>query len=106
VESELLAGPLLHQAVVFGDTRPFCVALVWPRDPDTTSEAVAQWIEEVNSRLPDYAQILDFAFLPGPLSAADQTATDNGRPRRDQVQIRYESVINGLYNPPMEASSQ
>ena len=31
VESELLAGPLLAQAVVVGDAKPYCAALVHPR---------------------------------------------------------------------------
>ncbi|MGB5345421.1 MAG: AMP-binding protein, partial [Woeseia sp.] len=38
VESELLAGPLLQQAVIIGDDHPYCVALVFPRQQSVSDQ--------------------------------------------------------------------
>ena len=106
VEAELLCGPFLRQAVVFGDAQPYCVALLLPRDEATTDEAIATWIDRINGRLPDYARVRDWARLPRPLSSHDRTATDNGRPRRRNIECLYRAVIDGLYQHHQEALGQ
>jgi long-subunit acyl-CoA synthetase (AMP-forming) len=106
VESELLAGPLLHQAVVFGEARPYCIALVTPVDPATPDAAIQAWFRQVNQRLPDYARVLDWARLPGPLLARDGLVTENGRPKRSSIEAHYAPVIESLYAHSLEASNQ
>jgi long-chain acyl-CoA synthetase len=106
VESELLAGPLLQQAVVIGDARPWCVALLWPRDPATTDEDIAAWIRNANQQLPDYARIVDWRRLPKPMTSDSGLLTDNGRPRRTQIERLYGPLIEQLYTDQPEASNQ
>jgi len=60
VESELTATPILQQAVVFGDARPFCVALVHAREASTTDGEIDALIRSTNQRLPDYARIVEW----------------------------------------------
>jgi len=66
VESELLAGPLLQQAVVIGDARPYCVALVEPRNAATTDADIDTWIRSANQKLPDYARVVDWHRVTAP----------------------------------------
>jgi long-chain acyl-CoA synthetase len=66
VESELLAGPLLQQAVVIGDARPYCVALVEPRNAATTDADIDAWIRSANQKLPDYARVVDWHRVTAP----------------------------------------
>ncbi len=106
VESELLAGPTLTQAVVLGDAQPYCAALVHPGSEAVTDEEIATCLREVNERLPDYARICDWRRLPEPLDPASGLLTPNGRPRRDAIAARYSSIINDIYGMQPEAVNQ
>ena len=103
VESELMAGPLLQQAVVIGDARPFCVALLMPGAASTSDSDISAWIHRTNLRLPDYARVLDWYRLLEPLSPKNGMTTENGRPKRKSIEDAYASVINRLYENETEA---
>ena len=96
-ESELLAGPMLKQCVVIGDAKPYLCALLVPNDANTKQEHIQRWINQVNHRLPDYAQIKNSLRLPKPLTAADGFLTDNGRLRRDNILRHFHPDILSLY---------
>jgi len=104
VESELLAGPLLRQAVVIGDDRPYCIALIYPQHPETSDADIASWVRTTNLRLPDYARIGDWHRLPNALSHSDGLLTENGRPKRAKIEATYQTVIDDLYNVHKEVS--
>jgi long-chain acyl-CoA synthetase len=91
VESELAAGPLLQQAHVFGDARPYCVALVCPRHNSTTDEDIDAWVNTVNQGLPDYARVLDWRRFD------KQASTDEFQDRQ---------LIDDMYESKLEASNQ
>ena len=102
VESELLSGGLLQQAVVFGDAEPYCVALVAPRIATTTDFQIDTWIGEVNASLPDYARIAVWHRLTDPLSSANGLTTENGRPKRDVVAERFQQILTDMFNDSRE----
>ncbi|MBQ0720997.1 MAG: AMP-binding protein [Gammaproteobacteria bacterium] len=102
VESELLAGPLLAQAVVIGDAQPYCAALIYPRKPQTSADEIEQWIASVNQQLPDYARIQRWHRLQYALSSDSQLLTANGRPRRQAIQGLLATEINALYESQQE----
>jgi long-subunit acyl-CoA synthetase (AMP-forming) len=104
VESELLAGLILDQAVVLGDDRPFCVALVAPRDTLCSDADIASWINTVNLRLPDYARIGDWFRLPRALGVNDDLLTENGRLKRAEIEQTYRHVIDDMYTIRKEVS--
>jgi len=106
VESELLAGRLLSQAIVLGDAEPFCAALVYPASEAVTDGEIAAFLDDVNERLPDYARIRDWRRLPEPLDATNGLLTTNGRPRRDVIAVRHSSIINDIYGTQAEAVNQ
>lgn len=105
VESELLAGGGLMQAVVLGDARPHCVALIWPADPRVSDAELEARVARVNARLPDYARVRRWARLPQPLSAQSGLLTGNGRLRRDRFAETYRSLIERLYLPTEEMTA-
>ncbi len=105
VESELLAGPMLQQAIVIGDDRPYCIALVYPRDASTTDQAIATWISHANEGLPDYARVSRWYRLPKPLSSSDGLLTENGRPKRASIEQKYQLAIGDLYEMNQEVSN-
>ncbi len=94
IEAQLTAMPVVAQALVHGEGREHNLALLWLRG--SLSEAdLNNILEEINSRLPDYARVheaivVDEAFDPSLL-------TSNGRLRRDDVTSRYQALISNHY---------
>jgi long-chain acyl-CoA synthetase len=97
VESELLGSPLIAEAVVFGDGRPCCVALLTPVQRDVTDIDLSAAIAAVNSTLPDYARVKRWLRLPAPLASSKDLLTANGRPRRERIEELYGAEIEALY---------
>jgi long-subunit acyl-CoA synthetase (AMP-forming) len=96
-ETELAASPAIAQAVVFGEARPWPVALIVPAGKGIGGPQIQQAVDSANQRLPDYAQVRRWAVAPAPFSAADGLLTANGRPRRDLIFRRHAALIDGLY---------
>jgi long-chain acyl-CoA synthetase len=96
VECELTLHPLIAQAAVFGEARPFNVAVIVPAqasDPGKIEQAIGQ----VNQALPDYAQIKKFILAQQPFSVANDELTGTGRLRRETIGQHYLSPIVELY---------
>lgn len=100
LESELQNHPGITQAFVFGDEKPFCVALIVPRDPGQPDLLIQNWINQTNNLLPDYAHIRYWHRLPGRLTVEDGLMTQNGRPKRDEIAARYSDAIAALFRHP------
>jgi long-chain acyl-CoA synthetase len=96
IESELLTNPCIAECVVFGDSRPFCIALISTRD-NVSNDIIQQLIDRCNDQLPDYARILNWQLLSKPLSSQQNLLTDNGRPRREAIAEHYSELIESLY---------
>ena len=97
VESEIKIFPQIRQVVVFGDARPFCVALLYS-DPTQIADAELQiCLDKMNQSLPDYARILHWARVPEPFSVQSNTLTANGRPKREAIAQQYALDIERLY---------
>jgi long-subunit acyl-CoA synthetase (AMP-forming) len=105
-ESELLASPLISQAVVIGNARPWCSALLVPLHRQVSDEEIDAAVRRANNSLPDYARIANWCRLPAPLTVADELLTSNGRPRRTAIETRYRAQIEELYEPQPEAINQ
>ena len=97
IESELLANGLLQQCVVFGDAKPYCLALIWPRQSDTNDSQIQSFLDQINQTLPNYAQIHSWSRLSEPLSMEKGLMTSNGRPVRDNIYQHYQTTIEQLY---------
>jgi long-chain acyl-CoA synthetase len=106
VESELLQHPAFAQAVVYGEARPFNVAIVWPRRADLDDASLLEALHQVNRGLPDYAHIRDIVRADTPFSFADGLLTSNGRPRRDAILVRYRAAIDARYVSTIETIAQ
>ncbi len=96
-ESDALGGAVLQQCVVFGEAKPYCIALVLPREPTATDKTIAQWLESVNQGLPAYAQIKRWYRLETALTFENKLMTSNGRPIRNEIYKTYQSVIEDMY---------
>ena len=96
VESELTKTGLIQQAVLCGDAKPYCIALLYAI-PTVSDQQLADYLDWLNQQLPDYARVARFHRLNSPLSQAEGTLTTNGRPRRASIVQIYQQQIASLY---------
>jgi len=97
VEAEMLIEDSISECVVFGDARPYCVALLSAGAASISDEALQDRIDAINQKLPDYAQVRRWARLPRPLGAEGGLLTENGRPRRAEIASHFQTQIEKLY---------
>lgn len=93
VEQELIIQPGILQAALFGDGRPWNVAVIVSH-PDTD---VRQAIKRVNQSLPDYARIQKWIDAETPFSIENKQWTGTARPRREAIWSHYGKQIEALY---------
>lgn len=102
VESELLQEPSIRQAAVFGEARPWNIAVIVVREsmglPDKAIIDAA--LIRINARLPDYARVKDWLPAKTPFSLENGELTANGRLRRDVIWHHYGDAIESLYQLP------
>ena len=101
IESELQCHPIIQQCIVTGDNRPYCLAIIFPRQLNASAnqdKLIQQWIDKVNQSLPDYAQIKAWLKLTQAMSVENGMMTENGRPRRHHIISHYQQEIDQLYN--------
>lgn len=93
VERELTHHPAIAQAAVFGEGRPWPVAVVVPRNPEFVEDAIKQ----ANGELPDYAQIAAWVVADAPFTPENGQLTSNGKLKRDSIWPVYRERIEKLY---------
>lgn len=96
VESELLLQPAVAQAAVFGEARPFSVAVLLPRG-EASDAALTAAVAAANRELPDYARIGTWIRAEAPFSPANGQLTTNGRLRRAAIAKVYATAIENCY---------
>lgn len=96
VESALLNSPEILQVCVFGEAKPWNIALIVTK-AGASSLLVSRAIEETNKQLPDYARITKWLLADAPFSVKNGQLTPNGRLKRDAISVAYQEKINDLY---------
>jgi long-chain acyl-CoA synthetase len=119
IENELKRSPLIDNAVLIGDRRPFIIALISPneeelekwaaaeglagatveelsRNPKLQAE-IAKVVEVTNADLARYEQIKKFEVLPLMLSIEAGHLTPTMKVKRRVVEKDYAELIEGLY---------
>lgn len=117
IEQQLRRSPLVGEALLVGDRRPFVAALIVP---DVTALAAAVGapadadrsalvsredvrrrfdaiIDAVNAELPRHEQIRKYALVPAELSVATGELTPTLKLKRRVVEARWRDEIEALY---------
>jgi long-chain acyl-CoA synthetase len=106
-------SPLVGQAVVYGDRRPYCVALVTPSeeavkrfgsangggiaDPTALRAEIEKDFVLLNQGLAPYEQIKTFALLPSDFTESAGEMTPSLKVKRKVVIDKYRDILEGLY---------
>lgn len=97
VERELTLEHAIEQAAVFGESRPYNVAVL-VTNAKTMPKDVEIAVARTNQTLPDYARITRWILADEPFSPANGELTGTGRIRRETLFARYADRIESLYN--------
>lgn len=100
VEAPMLAIDGVDQVLVFGENRPFLVALITMRAPCPDEDAMLSLIDQLShavSVLADYKQPAGVILSRRPFSMSDGELTANLKLRRKAIAARYASHIDALY---------
>jgi long-chain acyl-CoA synthetase len=119
VENLLKSDPFISQVMVYGDRKPYPVALITLADEELKKfardngivatdpmvivkhpklvEKVGRIVEEKNTQLQSYAKIKKFTILPADFSQDGGELTPTLKVKRKVVSNKYMSVIEELY---------
>jgi long-subunit acyl-CoA synthetase (AMP-forming) len=102
VETELTAESGIAQAAVFGEARPWNVAVIVARSAAASPAETEAAIDRVNERLPDYARVGEWFYAEEPFTHPNGLLTANGRNRRAAIWGRYAARVNAVYDRAVE----
>ena len=117
VENQLKVHPLIEQAVIIGDTRKYCVALLVPSfeslentlgkrlptdrtelNDDPQVKALYQAaVDAVNEPLGRWEQIKRFHLLPAEMSQETGELTPTLKVKRRIVSTKFKAEIDAMY---------
>jgi long-chain acyl-CoA synthetase len=100
VEALLKEIPGIAEAVLLGEGRPFCVAMLWVVDGQRSqayAETVDRAVAEVNERLAHPEQVKRWAVLANDLSVERGDLTANLKLKRQAVAVRLQGLTEALY---------
>nr|MCR5181373.1 AMP-binding protein [Bacteroidaceae bacterium] len=95
IEQRLCDISCVEQAVLVGEQRPFCTALLWVSGP---TDNLAADIEHMNSQLSHPEQVKRFRIINTPLSIGRGELTPNLKVKRNVVLEHYQQEIEALYH--------
>ena len=101
LENALKTNPLVSQALVVGDRRPYVAALITLVEGTTPEEArhdIEHVVEKVNRELSRYEQIKRYAILPRDFSAEAGEVTPTLKLKRRVCQEHFAAEIEALYS--------
>ncbi|HEX9056962.1 MAG TPA: hypothetical protein VF818_05455, partial [Ktedonobacterales bacterium] len=125
IEGLLKTIPLISQACVYGDTKPYVVALltlnpdavaVWARDHEISYAAIADVyampafrasldsrIAHTNEKLASYETVKYYDVLTDDFTVENDLLTPTLKIRRKQIYARYHDRFESLYRPTPDA---
>jgi long-chain acyl-CoA synthetase len=122
IENQLKASPLIENVVLFGDRRPYIVALLVPAFEELekwakqhgvsaasraalvaerrVAELYQAIVDEANSQLARFETVKKFRLVPEPFTMDGGELTPTLKVKRRVVEKRYASLIEEMYAEP------
>lgn len=94
IEQRLTDIQGVEHAVLVGEARPFCTALIWA---GCSEEALRDGIERMNASLSHPEQVKRWRIISSPLSIKNGELTPNLKVRRDVVISHFREEVESMY---------
>jgi long-chain acyl-CoA synthetase len=101
IEKLMRGLPDVNEALLMGESKPFCTALVWLDKKHYTPTALTtidHAMEEMNKYLSNPEKIKRWAILPNNLGVESGELTPNLKLKRQVITQKYASIIEALYS--------
>ncbi len=120
IEQALTASPLIDQACVFADARPYPCCLIFPDtaylrkamgpavdeemsddellELPEVKQQIERVLERINEKLEPWERIRNYRLVAGELSVDNGSLTPTQKLRRQQIQDEYRDIIETMYN--------
>lgn len=97
VEREIAQHPGVRHVMVYGEARPYAVAIVSAARESADDATIDRAIAAANAELPEYAQVRRWLRAPEPFSFDNGLLTSNGRLRRPEIAQRHADLLDAMY---------
>jgi len=104
IENRLRQAPDIQYAVVFGDDRPFPVALIFTDrqfltvgDGTAVQERMTKIVAQTNRRLSKHERIRQFVVIDDALTTESGLLTPTFKPRRERIYTQFMDEIEGMF---------
>lgn len=97
VERSLLDQFGIDQVAVFGEARPFLIAVV-TANATISDTQIQQSVDRANAGLPDYARIGEWLRSEAAFSQANGQMSAKAEPQREQIARVYADAIDSIYS--------
>ena len=99
IENELINSEIIDQAIVYGDNKPYLVALLVLNDEkkSSTEEEIKQEIEKVNKKLSKIENIKKFFTINEKFSIENGMLTPTLKLKRFKIVQKYKNSFEKLY---------
>jgi len=101
MEALVKSIPGVSEAMLVGDGRPYCTAMVWMEDDEKDNfDAIAfdTAMEHVNAQVSHAEMLKRWAVMQCPLSLAQSELTPNLKMRRKAILEHYPEALDALYS--------
>jgi long-chain acyl-CoA synthetase len=95
----------INQILLYGNDKPYCIALFWTDGTRgrEVATAVKTGVEMANQRLSRPEQVKRWAILTDILSIGDGDLTANLKMKREDIALKYSAIIQALYRQERES---
>ncbi len=87
----------ISEAVLIGERRPYCTALLWAEE-NADMSCLDERIQEMNRKLSHPETIRKWVLIDKPLTIRDGELTPNLKVRRNVVQEHFQDIIEEMYD--------
>lgn len=102
IEALIKKNSIISQALLFGDGKPYCIALLWLLNNHginaQNENTIQDYITEINKTLSNFEQIKKFIILKDEPSIENGLLTPTLKVKKKEVFARYKNEIENLYS--------
>ena len=98
IESKIELHPEIDSCVLYGDEKPYLVAIIVPSDELTDSDKINKIIQDYNSQSKDENRIYKYFISKEKFTQHNQLISNQNKIKRQRIYEKYKTYLDALYN--------